>query len=126
MSFVYVDGYNQSAASVTSLQGLLLYSYILKNNTANLIGIQCLSNTGLGAIIARTDTGFISDSSWKVAVGVTDPDWATACFDDSQWLNSEIINNSSWPQLPGASWITYPSGHQPNSKVHFRALLRKL
>ena len=122
---VYVDGYNQTAASVTSFLGQMLYSYIFKYSTANLIGIQCLSSTGDGAIIAQSDFGLISDSSWKVAVGITDPDWTTACFDDSQWLNSVVITNTSWPHVSNAKWITYPGGNPLNRWVHYRILMRK-
>ena len=122
---VYVDGYNQSPYEAMSLQGQMIYSYVLKNNSANLIGIRCFNNNGTGAIIARTDTGLISTSSWKVAVGITDSDWTTACYDDSQWLYSVNINNPTWPQLPDATWITYPGGNPSNSWIYYRTLISK-
>ena len=123
---VYADGYNQSFFSVSAVQGgLYKYTYVLRSS-ANLIGIQCLNSYGNGsAIIARTDTSLVSDRSWKVAVGITDPDWTTACYDDSQWLNSISISELTWPQMTGATWITYPGGSPSNSAVYYRGLIRK-
>ena len=122
---VYVDGYNQSNINPTAVQDQLKYSYSLKTTTANLIGIQCINNNGTGAIIARTSTGLVSNRSWKVAVGITDSDWTTACFDDRQWLNAENMTNPTWPTLPGAMWITYPGGNPSKSWVYYRFLISK-
>ena len=123
---VYVDGYNQSFSSVSTVQGgLLKYTYAFRSS-ANLVGIQCLNSNGNGsAIIARTNTSLVSDRSWKVIVGITDPDWTTACYDDSQWLNSVSISDPTWPQLTGATWITYPGGSPFNSAAYYRGFIRE-
>ena len=119
---VYIDGYNQTPFNITTLQDQSVYVYLLKD-TANLIGIQCFNSNGTGAIIAQTDTGFASNRSWKVAVGITDPDWTTACYDDSQWLYSVSIINPTWPQLSGATWITYPGGYLFHNWIYYRVLM---
>ena len=121
---VYIDGYNQTPFNITTLQNQSVYSYLVKD-TANLIGIQCLNSNGTGAIIAQTGTGFASNRSWKVAVGITDPDWTTACYDDRQWLYPVNINNPTWPQLSNATWITYPGAYMFNNGIYYRALIRK-
>ena len=122
---IYIDGYNQTASSMTLVQSYVKYTFKLDSSTANLIGIQCFTDAGTGAIIARTDSGLVSDSSWKVAIGITEPDWTTACYDDRQWLNAVNITNQTWPQLTGATWISYPGGNPSKNWVFYRKLLRK-
>ena len=122
---VYIDGYYQQASNVTSLLDQLIYTYSLKPTTANLIGIRCLSTNKTGAIVARTIDEIMSNSSWKVAVGITDSDWTTACYDDSQWLIAETITNLNWPELYNVTWKIYPGGNPPNNWVYYRKLLRK-
>ena len=122
---MYVDGYYQQAFNATSLLDQLIYSYTLKPTTANLVGIRCLSNNKAGAIAARIANEIMSDNSWKVAVGITDSDWTTACYDDSQWLIAGTISNPNLPESYNVTWKIYPGGNPPYNWVYYRKLLRK-